>query len=564
MQNKKTSPASAILILVMALAILLAPRPAIAYTLDNQLQYPFPSDFQAKIEKVESRQGLRFFILAAPYDRSKVLPSSQSAGAAAADKAAEQLSLSSGYDAKADTVIVWLQDINDKSRGSFGVSPGELLKSFSVEKGNLTNIVLASIKPHMPGNPAEAIKQVAENLNKEIEKTQVFRGLIWGILDLLMAVSVVSFLLFLVALKISNDQKRKADLLAVANKIAKLKSQVQGWSDYSKENLEAQRPSIFFDLKAASEDSADEFINRFEELALEYLTNASDCSKAIDAAEKEMAEDIAQLFRLEVYAEIPKKIDAEKAIKKRITQLLISLEAKYGDWLKSSNDADRFTSLRYSPIEGVLLNGKAYRIEHKAVSGADTIPRSFADHCRLLLAEEERGLFQKTALKAQQLFEFIESSEDLLIKPRIAAVRYNLLTATAQVMQARAKLIQGIANWPDFSQRAREVISTSEVIPLEQLQSIANDISNRFSDSIGRQLSYLSRIEEEERQVQELAEKARQIEWSTASEWSIGSNGGSPSSSSSGGDYGSSSSGGDYGSSSSGGDYGSSSGGGDY
>jgi hypothetical protein len=357
----------AISALILA-ASLISTQPAIAYTLDNQLRHPFPADFQQRIEAIEKIHGLKFHITTANYDRSKVFLFS---GADAADKIQESLEMLPNYDADKDTILVWLQDINEKSKGSFGVKPSGLLKSYSIERGVIDDITSASIKPFMPGNPPKALLQLATNLDSKISEIDRNRGILTELGKAIAAAFLIGSAAFFAWIGIETLKERQADRQEIIEKTNKLKLKIDEWNSCYDSELK-ELPSILFDLQLASEESDLEgFQKTFFDLVQKYTQNTVDFCHAIKVGE--------------VKNELPDVdgfILTELRLKKEIGDLLLHVENEYGDWLRSYNDPDRF-NLVY-PQKPVELMGKTFNFKLPSdiptTHTLSAVPRRFEWH----------------------------------------------------------------------------------------------------------------------------------------------------------------------------------------
>jgi hypothetical protein len=480
-----------IAILILA-ALLISAQPANAYTLNNQIRYPFPADFQQRIEAVEKVHGLKFHITTTSYDQSKVFPFSN-AGADAADKIQESLEMSPDYDADKDTVLVWLQDIKEKSKGSFGVKPSGLLKSYAIEHGAIDDIAAKSVKPFMPGNPPKALIQLATNLDERISEIDRIRSFLVNAGKAIAIAFGVGSIAFFAWMGAGILKKQHADRQEIIDKTKKLKSKIEEWNNYYESTLK-DRPEILFDLAVALEEH--EILplqNLFDACVGRYTSNTVDFCRAIHNAEKQNK-----------LPEVSDYIEIEAQVKKSIGDFLEGLESEYGDWLRSRNNPERFCLV--PPTLSICLMGKEFNFKATGLPGIEETlktPRSLELHKKFdkiqtkLTAESkafsDNGNLSKLLVGKIENSYYRSSSLDLppLLSnaPGLDVVDFNVV---------KEKLTNNVLLWKNYcklqEEKALEVICESVAIPVKELHDIANDIDRQYSLTIGDCLSQLKQI----------------------------------------------------------------------
>lgn len=571
--------------------LLLNASPALAYSLNNTLNYQFPADFQSKIQDIEKRHGLQINIKTEEYDPDKV-SFFRNAGSDAADRALQENMLSPNFDSENNVSIVWLRQVNNKAKGTFGLSPGEKIKSALPTNDERSELITKSVKPFMPGNPSKALIALADNLDKSIVYAenarrifyQCFLGLIVGLLisGLIYSSKVLKDYLANQEIEKGYKQDKIDEYRFFLREVSK------GFKLFSEE------PNIFFDLKLANDPGAN-----IEEEQIKYAELVSAYGQNLIAAEQEL-KDLSKFTLSEIKEKFRSFRESEQRMSFSIRNIETKLEKTYRNWLTVRANKDHLAQCISEITREInfVASQKTHRVfldQEFEISRLNSllkvIPLSFADFTafsNLLMSCENFEKSFKQDLNRIQAFLVYNSVNQLVVKPKkigsnaTAQETYDFLELAKKadlfILQANSKLavtqigiLKVLDNNNSNIKECLDFILTFErwlkenSTSLEEMNDLAGQVASRYSREEAVEKAAKKRTKETQHE-RYFPTRPTYIENNSviaigSDSWRAGSNHSSSSSHSSSSDHSSSS----YSSDSSSSDYTSdSSGGGDY
>lgn len=414
------------------LCVLTFASPVHAYTLENNLNFPFKPNFQQEIQNVEAKHGLNFHIKTDSYTKSFM--STGHEGAEAADKIQANLISTGNYDPEKSVIIVWLRQTENLSKGSFAVNPGEIVKSaLNTTDTNKSELISISVKPFMPGDPAKAIITLASNLDSKIVDAQnaakAGAAILIFVVGIVLVTSLFAFAIWISGLVSEAQATNKSIKATVSDYEDKLKDWEAKYAEFSREE-----PSIIFDLKMTKMGGvANDAAIEYNQTILAYGDNLIEARKELNKIIAKTNKELFSVYSEDVLKLLKDKLagftKSELALAAKFTSFVNKLETQYGEWLKVRTDKDYLLSKINSIAKQISfsIDGSEHKINVNNLSQIETlqditnaVPLSLEDYKSFVSTFDAANKMSESLSKnLNELTAFVNSTSDVFYaKPK--------------------------------------------------------------------------------------------------------------------------------------------------